>query len=209
MPRRKAQKILAMGSHPDDIEIGCGGTLLNFVRQGDEVYLYIATKGEMGGNPETRVREAERSAEILGAKKIFWGGFTDCEVPNGLELIQSMEAAIKEVKPSHVFVHSSQDTHQDHRALAVAAQSSARRVPFFLFYESPTTLNFQPTVYSNIEDTMQDKVELLECHLSQVSRTNIEGLSITSIANAAAIRRGVEVYRRYAEAFMPTRFFLM
>lgn len=183
--------------------------MLRFAEQGDDVYIYTATHGERGGDPDIRTRESERAAELIGAKKIFWGAFKDCEIPSGLPLIQDIENTINEVKPAYVIVHFMEDTHQDHRALAVATQSAARRVPFLLFYESPTTLNFKPIVYANIEGTMSKKVELLECHLSQVTRTNIDGLPITSIANAMAMRRGMESYRRYAEAFYPTRMFLI
>ncbi len=209
MTNDKPKKILALGAHPDDIEIGCGGTLLRYAEQGADIYLYIATYGEKGGDVEVRKREAERSAEIIGAKGIVWGEFVDCEITDGLPLIQSIESAVCDIEPDTVFVHNPDDTHQDHRALAVATQSSARRVPYFLFYESPTTLNFIPTVYCNIESTILKKIELLECHLSQVTRTHIEGLPITDIARGAAIRRGIEVYRRYAEGFKATRFFLL
>ena len=202
---RKARKVLAIGAHPDDIEIGCSGTLLKMADRGDEIYLYIATKGDRGGDTEVRVREAERSAEKMGAKELIWGGFIDCEIPHGLVLIQGLEEAVKKVKPDSLFVHSPEDTHQDHRGLAVAAQSAARRVPNFFFYESPTTLHFMPSVYCDIGSTITRKIELLETHFSQVARTNIEGLPITDIARAAAIRRGIEVYCRYAEAFLPTR----
>ncbi len=201
-------KVLALGAHPDDIEIGCGGTLLSLSDKGAEIFLYIATKGDRGGNTETRVREAERAAERIGVKKLFWGNFIDCEIPHGIELIQSIEGALAICKPDIVFAHYFDDTHQDHRAIAGGAQSAARRVPNFLFYESPTTQHFMPKVYSNIEQTITRKIELLEIHFSQVARTNIEGLPITDIARASAIRRGIEVYKRYAEAFMPTRYFL-
>lgn len=206
---KKPRRVLAIGAHPDDIEIGCSGTLMKLADRGDEVFLYIATKGERGGEPEVRQREAERSAEKMGAKGIIWGGFVDCEIPHGLPLIQGIESAIQKVKPEMLFVHGPEDTHQDHRGLADAAQSAARRVPNFLFYESPTTLHFMPSVYCNIESTITRKIELLETHFSQVARTNIEGLPITDIARAAAIRRGIEVYCRYAEGFLPTRTMLV
>lgn len=205
METNNKKSVLAIGAHPDDIEIGCGGSLAKYAKAGHDVYLYIATKGQRGGEPETRQREAERSAERMGARKVFWGEFMDCEVPQGLELIMSVEKAVREVKPDVLFVHYFDDTHQDHRALAVAAQSAARRVPNFYFYESPTTQHFQPTIYCNIESTITKKIELLETHFSQVARTNIESLPITDIARAAATRRGIEVYCRYAEAFCPTR----
>ena len=203
MKRKDKKRILALGAHPDDIEIGCGGTLLRYAEEGASIFHYIATVGEKGGDPVVRQREAARAAEMIGVERLFWGNFVDCEITNGHQLISSVEEVVHEVKPDR------DDTHQDHRALAVAVQSAARRVPYFLFYESPTTLNFIPTVYCNIESTITRKIELLECHFSQVARTNIEGMPITDIARAAAIRRGIEVYRRYAEGFKTTRFFLL
>ncbi len=202
------KRVLALGAHPDDIEIGCSGTLLKLAQNGAEIFLYTATKGQMGGQSEVRVNEGERAADKMGAKKLFWGEFQDCEVPDGVSLISSIEAAVKEADPELIFAHFPDDTHQDHRAVAVAAQSAARRVPNFLFYESPTTQHFLPSIYCDISGTITEKIELLETHFSQVARTNIEGLPITEIARAAATRRGIEVYCRYAEAFCPTRYFI-
>ncbi len=65
--------ILAIGSHPDDIEYGCGGTLLRFARTGDNVYLFVATSGEEGGSGDVRRAEQQDSARLLGIRKIFWG----------------------------------------------------------------------------------------------------------------------------------------
>jgi LmbE family N-acetylglucosaminyl deacetylase len=203
------RRVIALGAHPDDIEIGCSGTLLAYADRGAEIYLYIASEGQRGGEPGVRRKEAERAAEKLGVREIFWGGFTDCEIPAGIELIHSIEEAVAAAKPDILFAHAPEDTHQDHRAIATAAQSAARRVPNFLFYEAPTTLHFRPSVYCDITETITRKIELLETHFSQVARTNIEGLPITDIARAAAIRRGIEVYSRYAEGFAPTRAMLL
>jgi len=66
--------ILAIGPHPDDIEIGCSGTLIKYAQQGHGVFLLIITKGEKGGDPETRHEEQLKAAEIMGARDVFWGG---------------------------------------------------------------------------------------------------------------------------------------
>lgn len=200
------KRILALGAHPDDIEFGCGGSLLEFGDQGHSIYLYIATQGGRGGDTGARLSEAQRSAEMIRAKKIYWGNFNDCEVPSGLPLIQSIENAVVDCRPDIVIVNYPNDTHQDHRALSIAAQSAARRVADFLFYETPTSLQFLPSVYVKLETTISKKLELLECHASQVTRTNINGLAITEIAKATAIRRGAEIFCRYAEAFCPSRY---
>ena len=81
--------ILAIGPHPDDIEIGCSGTLIKYAQQGHGVFLLIITRGEKGGDSETRYEEQVKAAEIIGARDVFWGGFTDTELLNrGNEIIQ-------------------------------------------------------------------------------------------------------------------------
>jgi len=74
--------ILAIGSHPDDIEYGCGGTLLKYAQKGHHVYLFIATQGQAGGNSDIRYQEQLHSIEILGAKEVFWGG---CGYPDSVK----------------------------------------------------------------------------------------------------------------------------
>ena len=56
--------ILAIGAHPDDVEIGCGGMLIKAVRNGHSVYLYSVTQGEKGGDPQQRVGRVEKNCEI-------------------------------------------------------------------------------------------------------------------------------------------------
>jgi len=58
--------ILAIGAHPDDIEFGCGGTLIKYTRQGHKVYLLVATHGDQGGDGNVRAKELRRSAQIMG-----------------------------------------------------------------------------------------------------------------------------------------------
>ena len=66
-------RILALGAHPDDIDFGCGGSLLRFSREGHDVYLYVATCGELGGEPTIRNQEQKNAVSFIGVKKIYWG----------------------------------------------------------------------------------------------------------------------------------------
>jgi hypothetical protein len=72
--------ILAIGAHPDDIEFGCGGTLIKYTERGHRLFLYIMTEGGLGAETSTRVEEQMASKAILGAEDIFsvkealWGG---------------------------------------------------------------------------------------------------------------------------------------
>ncbi|MBL6978763.1 MAG: PIG-L family deacetylase [Desulfobacteraceae bacterium] len=201
--------ILAVGAHPDDIEIGCGGTLIKYARKGHNIFLLLITKGEKGGDIETREVEQVKAAEIVGVKDIYWGDYQDTELLHkGREIIQTVENHIKIVKPDLIFVNFSDDTHQDHRRVTQSVLSATRYVKNVLFYEVPTTSNFVPHVFVDISETLEEKIRALEAHQSQVMKTNIEDLSIVEIARSAATFRGIQGRVKYAEAFSALRLFL-
>lgn len=199
------QNVLAIGPHPDDIEIGCGGTLLKLSKKFN-IHLLILTKGGIGGG--SRVEEQEKSAEILGVEKIWWGKYKDTEIPYSKELIDFFEDVIKKVDPVILFINYYRDTHQDHRATANNLQSATRYKRNVLFYEVPTSIEFNPTMYMDIGDAWEGKKELLKAHASQVDATRVEGLNILESAESCAIFRGFQGRVKYAEAFLPLRFSL-
>jgi len=200
--------LLAIGAHPDDIEYGCAGTLMKFADSGRNVYLLICTKGEAGGEADTRRREQVAAGELMGVRDVFWGGFRDTELPLGKELISCIEDTIRKVKPDCILVNHGEDTHQDHRALAKAAVSATRYIRNVLFYETPTTENFNPQIYVDVSSVLERKLRVLEVHESQVMKTNIEGLSITDLAHANATFRGIQGRVRKAEGFAALRYFI-
>lgn len=198
-------KILAIGCHPDDVEFGCGGTLLNYSRKNHQVYLMVLTDGSFGADPKLRAQEQEKAAEHIGVKKLFWGEFKDTELPEGRDLITKIERVIKEVEPDIVLLNYHDDVHQDHRAAAHAGISATRYVKEVLFYEVPTTQNFNPDVFVDISPLMEDKLWLLNAHASQVSRTRVENLTIIESAHACATFRGFQGRVRFAEGFKALR----
>jgi len=200
--------ILAIGAHPDDIEFGCGGTLLRYADKGHRIYLLVMSGGGQGGDADVRMAEQTKSAGILGVKGLFWGDAEDTRLAIGQDTIQYIEGIMDVVKPDVIFCHFHDDTHQDHRHLAQVVISAIRYIRNVLFYEGPTSQRFDPTVFTDISDCMEKKRELLNAHHSQVSRTNIEGLSIQDIASAAAVFRGIQGRVKYAEGFSPLRLFL-
>ncbi len=200
--------ILAIGSHPDDIEFGCGGTLIKYARKGHQLFLLVMTEGGHGGDPGVRRPEQERAAGILGARKLLWGDYRDTELPQGRPLIQRIEEVVRQVGPDFIFVHYFDDTHQDHRHLASATLSATRYTRNVLCYEGPTTQHFTPSVYVDIDPVLEDKMAALQAHTSQVMKTNIEGLSIVDIARSSAHFRGIQGRVRNAEAFAPVRLFI-
>jgi LmbE family N-acetylglucosaminyl deacetylase len=200
--------VLAIGAHPDDIEYGCGGTLTLYAQRGHDVHLYVASDGGQGGDPGVRRAEQRDSAVVLGARDVVFGGYADTEIPFNRELIAGLESVIRRITPTMIFVNAPDDTHQDHRNLAQAAISATRYVPNFLFYEGPTTQNFAPNCYTNIEKVLEKKLAALEAHRSQVTKTNIEELTILELAVSCANFRGIQARVKYAEAFHSVRLLL-
>lgn len=200
--------ILAIGAHPDDIEFGCGGSLIKYTRKGHRLSLLVMTGGGGGGPADERMTEQAASKEILGAEEIFWGGFEDTRLPADIDMIRKIEAVIEAVRPEFIFCNFPDDTHQDHRHLAQAIMSATRYIRNVLFYEGPTTQNFNPQVYVDIADTLEAKLDALRAHRSQVMKTNIEDLSIIEVARSCANFRGIQGRVKYAEAFHSLRLFI-
>ena len=200
--------ILAIGAHPDDIEYGCAGTLIKYAERGHHIYLMVLTSGQEGGSSEIRKQEQKKAAKLMSAQGIFWGGYHDTQLPLNKELIENIEEVLEEVNPDLILVNYGDDTHQDHRILTQATMSATRYIRNVLFFEVPTTQNFNPQVYVDISDTLEQKFKVLEAHASQVMKTNIEDMSILELARANSTFRGIQGRVKFAEAFAPLRLFI-
>src|SRR4030067_3762107 len=198
-------KALAIGAHPDDIEFGCAGTLAHYSKKGDEVYLVVVADGGMGGDPRARRKEQEISAEIVGAAKLIWGGYKDTFIIFDKPLIDLLEGFLRDVNPSLVLVNYPEDTHQDHVRLANAAVAATRYTPKVIFYETPTSIGFNPLIFADIDETLEKKIKCLEAHASQFHKTHIPGSNIVDIAIATARFRGTQARVTLAEGFAPLR----
>lgn len=205
---KEPMRILALGAHPDDIEAGCGGTLIKYAENGHRIFLMVMTQGGAGGSAARRRCEQERSAKLLCVETVFWGGYKDTEVPLGRDLIQTVEEIVKKIDPHFIFVHYHDDTHQDHRHLAMSTITATRYTKNVLFYEGPTTQNFTPTVFVDIEQALDRKIQSLQAHASQVKKTNIEGVSIADLVRSSAHFRGIQGRVKNAEGFLPLRLFI-
>jgi LmbE family N-acetylglucosaminyl deacetylase len=196
-------RILAIGAHPDDIELGCAGTLLAHRARGDEVSLLVMTTGEQGPQAaRSRVREQEDAARVLSAN-LYWGGFPDGAVPESREAIQAVERVIAQCGAELVYGPSPEDTHQDHRATASVTLAAGRRCSRVLTYESPTSSGFSPQLYTDIERFTEDKLKAIRAHTSQVLKNHLVDLEATL---AMARYRGFQARIRHAEAFEAQRF---
>jgi LmbE family N-acetylglucosaminyl deacetylase len=204
----QTMNILAIGAHPDDIEYGCAGTMIKYAERGHHIFLMVLTSGQEGGSTEIRQQEQEAAAEIMKVQKVFWGDYHDTQLPLNKELIEKIEDVLGEVKPDLILVNYGDDTHQDHRILTQATMSATRYVRNVLFFEVPTTQNFNPQVFVDISDTLEQKFKVLEAHASQVMKTNIEDMYIIELAQASATFRGIQGRVKFAEAFAPLRLFI-
>jgi len=197
--------ILAIGAHPDDIEFGCGGSLLKYSRLGHNVNMLVITDGSLGGDPAVRRREQEEAARFIGAKKLYWADLLDTQVVDNHDLILKIEDVVKATNPDLVFLNFYDDVHQDHRAIAQAGVSATRYIKEVLFYEVPTTQHFQPDIFIDIDELLADKLKLVSVHASQVNRTKVANLSILESVQACATFRGYQGRIHSAEGFKALR----
>jgi len=186
-------RILCVGAHCDDIEIGCAGTILHHLERDDSVSLLVMT------GFGRRAKEAEEAGRALGVSEVRVLNFEDTEIPSGIDAITAIEGFIELCRPTRIYTHTTKDTHQDHRNTGLASLSAGRRVPQILFYESapPKSWAFSPNYYIDISGYMERKMEVLRLFESQRERWYMRPEVIRSMARF----RGLEIGVEYAEAF--------
>jgi LmbE family N-acetylglucosaminyl deacetylase len=168
--QRQQKRVLAIGAHPDDVEIGCGGTLARHRAKGDVLNILTLSRGAAGGDVNERAAEAHKAAELLGAK-LQLSHLKDAHISEGVKTIEIIEGAIRELQPTHVYTHCSEDTHQDHRAVHAASLVAARGVPNVYCYQSPSaTVEFRPRRFVDITHFIDQKLKSIDAYHSQVAR---------------------------------------
>jgi LmbE family N-acetylglucosaminyl deacetylase len=206
--RTPGRNVLAIGAHPDDVELGCGAALIAHVAAGDTVTVLVVTGGENGPGDDRQVAgrraEQQRAAELMGAR-LVWGGLRDCEVVADSATVRRIEAVLQDTAADLVYVHAPDDSHQDHRAIAAATLGAARRLPRVLHYQSPSTLTFTPSVFVDVTAFLAGKLDALAAHASQVERS---AMVEPDAVVASARHWGAQARIGYAEAFQPTRMVL-
>lgn len=194
--------ILAIGAHPDDIELGCGGSLLKAARTGQHIRAVIFSRGRRGALSE-RDREGETRIALgkIGVEDIHIYDFEDTQLCRSLtDLIGVIEKHVEELGPVRAYSMFKEDRHQDHRAVYEASSIACRFVPQFLGYETPSSYpNFCPTVFESIESELEQKISALRCHDSQGARLYMQEEKV----RAAAIFRGAQINLGPCEGFVP------
>lgn len=193
------KKILAIGPHPDDIELGCFGTMARYVKEGNEVNFLVLTKGEGGTEDGNRMDEAEQSASLIKAK-LFIEDLPDRFISQGPETITVIEKYVEQIKPDMVFIPTTTDTHQDHRATFNAAMVACRTVKEIYAYETPSTSrNFTPNFFVDITEFIQLKVKAVKIHSSQGGKGYMADRAVEGLAEYRAF--DILLNDRYVEGF--------
>ena len=199
--------VLAIGAHPDDVELGCGGTLALHKSCGAEVYLLVLTAGEASGEQAARENECRKAAKTLGVDRLYFGSLEDTKVSDGRETIDAIEKVMNEVHPDIIYAPTHKDTHQDHRNTGYAALSAGRRCKMTLLYEGASTQrDFYPQVFVDITKTFRLKRKVIRVFGSQMNKAGGGYLLAVKGIEGLAKLRGYQAGLAVAEAFEVGRF---
>lgn len=201
------KKILAIGAHYDDVELGCGGSLLMWKDQGHDITIFTASlsgyrdpEGNVIRSDETARAEGVKAANYLEAKLIT-GDFPTFELEFAEPLNCKLMDVLHNVKPDIVLTHWGRDVHHDHRAVALASLHCCRHIPRLLTYYSnyyESDWPFDPRFFVDISDMFEKKIELIKIYRSEKSRTG--ELWIDYVRSQSRLM-GLKVGVQYAEGF--------
>jgi LmbE family N-acetylglucosaminyl deacetylase/ActR/RegA family two-component response regulator len=162
--------ILAVGAHPDDVEIGVGATLAAHANAGDSIVILTLSGGAVGGQASVRQAEALAAAALVGARLIHLE-FEDTKLSPADGVITAIEKVVAEINPDRIYTHSVHDRHQDHRAVNQSVQVAARKVPNVACFQSPScTVDFSPDQFVDVDEFLGTKLRMLAAYASQAQR---------------------------------------
>lgn len=202
------KRILAIGAHPDDVELGCGGTLAKYAKEGADIFVLFLTKGEMlsNNNGVDRVQESMRALSVLGIQHFEFGNLRDTKIYEELQkAISVIENFCQKLNPQRVYTMSESDSHQDHWATYMATTAACRNVSQLLCYETPSTSSsFTPNIFENLTTFLELKVEAIMNHNTQQKKPYMSRDAIVIRAKFRGLQTNVEA----AEAFEAYRLIL-
>lgn len=191
--------VLAVGAHPDDAELGAGGTLARLSRLGARVIVAIAS---IPNNLAARRQEARRAAAMLGCEARLMRPHRCCRVEDlkSHELVGMVDSLVKELQPAAMITHCLANLHLDHKLVHEACMASQRLRYFDIFCYSPTStynvnIAFQPHIYVDISETIDLKMKAIQVHSSQFDKRGFR----TEHYRRACARVGEHVGMEYAE----------
>ncbi|MBR2342655.1 MAG: PIG-L family deacetylase [Clostridia bacterium] len=223
--------ILAIGAHPDDIEIACAGTLAKCVKRGDRVIVCHASTGNLGHvvippDELTKIRAEEaRRAGAMAGIEVICAGFNDLDIfDNNKEARDRIVDIIKYANPDVIITHNPDDYMPDHTAVSRLVfdasftatlpnykskqPKEAKLVPIY-YMDTLAGVNFNPTEYVDISDVIDLKMQMLKCHESQlVWMLEHDGIDFADMVKTCSRYRGYQCGADYAEGFRPCQVYL-
>ena len=225
-------RILAIGAHPDDIEIACSGTLAKCVARGDTVIVCHASSGNLGHvviPPDElkvmRANEAKKAGAMAGIE-VFCGGFDDLDIyTDNKEARDRMVDVIRYANPDLIITHAPDDYMPDHTAVsklvfdasftatlpnyATANSSNACKLVPIFYMDTLAGVGFNPTVYVDVTDFIDLKLQMLECHESQIVwMREHDGIDFPDMVRTCSRYRGYQCGAAYAEGFTQCQVYL-
>jgi N-acetylglucosamine malate deacetylase 1 len=217
--------ILAIGAHPDDLEISCAGTLAKMKQAGHHVVLCHVSDGDKGHYeipPDElvviRKKEAKEAGLLIGCEVISLG-MKDCEIYSSNEETRNIFAnAIRYAQPDMIITHAPDDYMPDHVEVSklvfdtsfLATLTALKtehpaltKVPALFYMDNLAGMHFQPTIYVDITDMLETKLNMLACHQSQLLwLKGHDNVDILDFVKTLAKTRGYQAGCRYAEGFI-------
>jgi N-acetylglucosamine malate deacetylase 1 len=219
-------RVLAVGAHPDDLEILCGGTLARFAQEGHEIVMCNASYGDRGSFEHTseeiariRLGEAKRAAALVGAEHVTLG-LSDGEVNAGdPDQVLAVIDLVRDARPDLIITHSPNDYMSDHNEISklVFGSSFHATLPLIatgkphhhtvtpIYYmDTVMGVDFQPVEYVDVTSTIDTKVAMLEAHETQLTwLRDHDGIDVVEQMKIVTRFRGQQCGVAYAEGFAP------
>ncbi len=223
--------VLAIGCHPDDIEIACAGTLAKCVKRGDRVvaaHLCTGSLGHVEIPPEQLVpmRAAEaRAAGALAGIEVLDGFFGDLDIfADNAESRAKVVEVIQYAQPDFIITHNPDDYMPDHVATSrlvfdaaftatlpnwpSKTRKAAALVPIF-YMDTLAGVGFEPEEYVDVTEEIDLKIRMLECHHSQLDwMREHDGIDFADMVRTCSRYRGYQCGAGYAEGFRHCRAYL-
>ena len=218
-------RVLAIGCHPDDLEIACYGTLAKYVKMGHEVHVCHVANGNLGHVEimqdelrAMRFQEAENAAKVIGAIHHSIDIDDLYVTAENDELIRRLAKVVREVRPDLVITHNDYDYMNDHMQTYYStfrATFGASGAHFDMSDPAPAVApcpiyhmdtvagtGFIPTEYVDITDTIELKLQALACHKSQIEwMKEHDGIDFLDFVRTCSKVRGYQSGVEYAEGF--------
>jgi LmbE family N-acetylglucosaminyl deacetylase len=208
-------KLLAIGAHLDDIELGCGGTIARAVANGATAKMLVMSRsayanfdGQVLRTDDEAIAEGREAARRLGVTDLEVLDFHTKDIPHESETVEAIDRIVSGFRPDLILTHWAFDTHQAHEGVSRSTISAARWCRSILMYEpmppsGRSWVGFRPQAYVEIGGQIEAKIDSLRAHASQLRKY---GEGWLDAVRARAVYRGFETGHSHAEAFEVLRY---